>query len=162
MNGDAFFTNEMRLDGQNNQFFRGSSSKIKSSTEERDRIWLDITSEEGGAFNQILVGFFNEASSGFDRGYDGVKFNGGNYISFYSQIGDDRYAIQGLGSYSSDKQITLGFDTYIVQTFKISISRIEGILKTEEVYLVDNELGIVHDLKASDYEFEITETGFYY
>lgn len=158
--GTAFFNNPMRLDGQNNQFFRGSGTK-KSLNEEKDRIWLDITSNEGGAFNQILIGFFDKATDGFDRGYDGLKFNGGNYISFYSKIGEDRYAIQGLGSYSSDKQVSLGLDTYITQTFKISISQIEGILKTEEVYLVDNELGIVHDLKTSDYEFEITETGFY-
>ena len=157
--GVAAFNNGMRLDGQNNQFFRGTGKK--KSNEEKDRIWLDVTSNEGGAFNQILVGFFDEATDGFDRGYDGVKFSGGNYISFYSKIGEDKYAIQGLGTYSSDKQVSLGFDSFILQTFKISISQIEGILKTEEVYLVDNELGIVHDLKASDYEFEITETGSY-
>ena len=158
--GTAFFNNPMRLDGQNNQFFRGTGSK-KSGNEEKDRIWLDLTSNEGGAFNQILIGFFDEATDGFDRGYDGLRFSGGNYISFYSKIDDDRYAIQGLGAYNSDRQITLGFDTYITETFKISISNIEGVLTTEDVYLVDNELDIVHDLKASDYEFEVDETGFY-
>ena len=57
--------------------------------------------------------------------------------------------------------MTLGFDTGIARTFKIAISNIEGVLKDEDVYLVDNTLNIVHDLKQSAYEFEITDTGAY-
>ncbi len=159
--GSVFFTNSMRLDNQNDQFFRPSDTKTKSSNEEKDRLWLNIESKEGGAFNQILIGFFDQATDGIDRGYDGLKFNGGNYISFYSMNGEDKLAIQGLGSFNSDRQITLGLDTFIEQTFTISIHELEGVLKTEELYLVDNELGIVHDLKAGGYEFEITATGNY-
>ena len=153
--GTVFFENAMRLNDQNTQFFK--SNKVD---EEKDRLWLDMTSEQG-AFNQILVGFFDEATDGVDRGYDGLKNNGGSYISFYSNIDDSRYAIQSLGSFTQSKEVTLGFDTGIVRTFKIAISKIEGVLKDEDVYLVDNTLNIVHDLKQGPYEFEITETGAY-
>ncbi|MDJ0645580.1 MAG: choice-of-anchor D domain-containing protein [Flavobacteriaceae bacterium] len=158
--GSVSFTNDMRLSNENDQFFRGSAQK-KSTNVEKDRIWLNINSKEGGASNQLLIGFFDKATDGVDRGFDGLKLNGGNYISFYSKIGEDKYAIQGLGSYNADRQITLGLDAYITQTFTISIFQVEGVLKNEEIYLVDTELGIVHDLKAADYEFEITETGNY-
>ena len=153
--GTVFFENDMRLDNQNTQFFK--SNKVD---EEKDRLWLNMTSEQG-AFNQILVGFFDEATDGVDRGYDGIKNNGGSFISFYSNIDDSRYVIQGLGTFNQSKEVTLGFDTGIARTFKIAISNIEGILKDEDVYLVDNTLNIVHDLKQSAYEFEITETGVY-
>lgn len=153
--GTVFFQNDMRLNDQNTQFFK--SNKV---AEEKDRLWLDMTSEQG-AFNQILVGFFDEATDGVDRGYDGIKNNGGSFISFYSNIDDSRYVIQGLGTFNQSKEVTLGFDTGIVRTFKIAISNIEGVLKDEDVYLVDNALNIVHDLKQSAYEFEITDTGAY-
>ena len=155
--GPVFFNNAMRLDGQNDQFFRGINKK--SSNVDKDRMWLDVTSKEGGAFNQILIGFFEKATDGFDRGYDGIKIDGGNYISLYSKLDDDIYTIQGLGSYSSDKTVAIGFDAWIKETFSISISKMEGVLNSEEIYLVDNELNVVHDLKNSGYEFEITEVG---
>lgn len=155
--GSVFFTNEMRVDGQNTQFFRGIDKK-KSNTV-KDRLWLNVTSKKGGAFNQILVGFFDNATDGEDSFYDAQKFSAGNYINFYSTIGESKYAIQGLSSFSSDKRVSIGFDPYIKETFAISLHNVEGALNNEDIYLVDNYLNVVHDLKASDYEFEITETG---
>ena len=153
--GPIFFTNEMKLDGQNTQFFRGNNK----STVEKDRMWLNVTSKQGRAYNEILIGFMDNATDGEDRGYDGVKYSGGNYVSLYSTIGDKRFAIQGLGSFSAEKRINIGFDAWVQETFTISIREMEGVLNTEEIYLVDNYLNIVHDLKTSSYEFEITETG---
>lgn len=158
VNAAIYFDPSMQLEGNNDQFFRGDSKKSKTQVE-KDRMWLNVTSKEGGAFNQILIGFFEKATDGFDRGYDGLKYNGGNYISLYSNMDEGRYAIQGFGPYSADKKVSIGFDAYVQETFIISIHKMEGVLNTEEIYLVDNELNVVHDLKASDYEFEITEVG---
>ena len=153
--GDLWFTNDMRLKNENNQFFRAPVDKNKV-TEDKDRIWLNVESNTGGAFNQLLVGFFDQATDGVDRGYDGDKVSA-SWINFYSKIDDARYGIQGLPSFTVDKKVTLGFDTYIDQlmTYKMSIDNIEGVLNDNDVYIVDNELGITHDLKLADYEFEI-------
>jgi len=155
-NGTVFFQNNMRLDLNgdpltNTQFFKSNAKKAV----EKDRLWLDMTSDEG-AFNQILVGFFDEATDAEDRAYDGTLL-GGHNLRFYSKIDDTKYAIQGLGTYDQSKEITLGFDTTLDRTFKVEISNIEGILKTEEVYLYDNVLNILHDLKQGAYEFKATE-----
>jgi len=154
-----FFQNNMRLKDENNQFFRAPDPKNKV-TEDKDRIWLNVESSTGGAFNQLLIGFFDQATDGVDRGYDGSKV-GAAWISFYSTIDSAKYAIQGLPSFTVDKKVALGFDTYIDQlmTYKMSIDNIEGVLKDNEVYLVDNELGITHDLKLADYEFDIDGKG---
>lgn len=156
---DVWFSNTMRVGGNNTQFYRSNDIK-KSATVEKDRIWLNVTSATGGAFNQTLIAFMDNATDGYDRGYDGSKLSA-SWISFYSKIDTLKYAIQGLGSFALDKKVTLGFDTYIPQTmtYKISIANIEGVLKDNDVYLIDKELGITHDLKQSDYEFTVDGTG---
>jgi len=157
--GPVFFENTMRLQGQNTQFFRAPDTKSIANAE-KDRVWLNVESNSGGAFNQILVGFFDNATDGHDRGFDGTRL-GASWINFYSKIEDTYYAVQGLSSFNVDKKVSLGFDTYIpdAMTYKISIFNIEGALNDNDLYLVDNELGITHDLKLADYEFDVNGEG---
>lgn len=161
-NGIASFTNSMRLKDQNTQFFRGVETKKAKAYSEKDRIWLNITSSQGGASDELLVGFVDKATDGFDRGYDGLK-NSAGWISFYSVLDSLPYAIQGLSSFDLNKKVTLGFETYIAEplSYTISIDAIEGVLKDNDVYLVDNELGLVHDLKQSPYSFDDEGYGYF-
>ena len=157
--GTVFFQNDMRLKDQNTQFFRAPDAK-SATVQEKDRIWLHAESATGGAYNQLLVGFFDKATDGVDRGYDGERLSAA-WINFYSTIDSVKYASQGLGTFNVDKKIPLGFDTFIDQpmTYKISIDNIEGILKDNEIYLVDHDLDIVHDLRLADYEFDVDGKG---
>lgn len=158
------FTDGMRVKGSNTQFFKESNTKNKKSAiKEKDRLWLNIESSEGGASNQILIGFFDKATDGFDKLYDGQKITAG-WVSLYSKIDTLKYAIQGLSSFTTDKRVSLGFDTYIDDasvTYNISIDHIEGVINDNDVYLVDNELNITHDLKQGDYSFAVTGEGNY-
>ncbi len=158
--GNAVFNNSMRIEDANNQFYKlGGSKKSIQVEENKDRIWLNLTTEEGG-FNQLLIGFMDKASEFVDRGYDALKLDGGNPIAFYTIIENNKYAIQGLNMFSVDKIVDLGFDTNIFpRTFTIGIAKAEGLLKNIEVYLIDNELQIIHDLKISDYQFSQSVAG---
>jgi len=156
------FTDGMRVKGLNTQFFREPDTK-NTSTEEEDRIWLNMESSEGGAFSQILVGFMENATDGFDRAYDGTKISAG-WVNFYSKIDTLKYGIQGLSSFDIDKIVPMGFDTFIDDTavsYKISIDHLEGALNDNEVYIVDNELNVTHDLKQADYKFSTAGEGNY-
>ena len=155
--GLVVFNNNMRMVDANSQFFKSNNSKNKTIEDEKDRVWLNLTTDKGG-FNQLLIAFMDKATEGVDRGYDALKFEGDNPIAFYSVIEDAKYTIQGLHTFSEDKTINLGFDTSVYsRTFTISIDRIEGVLKDSEIYLIDNLLNITHNLKESDYQFEITD-----
>lgn len=158
--GNVVFNNSMRLEDANDQFFKMEKSKILiEKEEEKDRVWLNLTTGQGG-FNQLLIGFIENASNGDDKGYDALKFDGGNPISFYSTMENKKYTIQGIGSYSTEQTIDLGFDTEVApRTFSISIDRTEGKLKNSEIYLIDNILNITHDLKRSDYKFKVDKVG---
>ncbi|MEZ4840849.1 MAG: hypothetical protein R2821_04880 [Flavobacteriaceae bacterium] len=159
--GTIYFDNAMRIneEGMNDLFFREQEQKSSSIT--KNRIWLNLESAEGGAFNQILLGFFDKATDGFDKGYDGLRFSAG-WVSFYSLIDDTKYAIQGLGKFNDQKQITLGFDTYISRpmSYEISIADIEGDdLNNSDIILVDNLLNITHNLKEGNYQFSTENSG---
>jgi len=158
--GTVLFNNAMRMENVNDQFFKVEASKENIvNTDERDRIWLNLKTDKGG-FNQLLIGFTPKATEGVDRGYDALKFDGGNSIGFYSIIEEQNYAIQGLGAFSVDKTINLGFDTKVApRTFSISIEKLEGVLRNSDIYIVDNLLNITHDLKISDYQYEVDEIG---
>lgn len=156
--GSVNFTNFMRTHDidANYQFFKSDNNKIN---EEKDRIWLNLTTDKGG-FNQLLVAFMEEATQGVDSGYDATELNGDNVLSFYSHIDNGKYVIQGLGSFSTNKTIDLGFDISVApRILTISIDKTEGVLKDTNIFLVDNILNVTHDLKKSDYKFDQTITG---
>ncbi len=159
--GRVLFNNSMRMENANDQFFKGRIEKNKQNIVEKDRIWLNLATDQGG-FNQILIGFDEQASDSYDSGYDALKFNGSNKIGFYSLLNQKKMTIQGLGSFNSSKELTLGFDTKLGEReYNISISKIEGKLKESELTLYDNYLQISHDLKKSAYIFSHDENGEY-
>lgn len=158
--GTAEFNNSMRLENANDQFFKENNSKNKIEAKgAKDRIWLNLTTDKAG-FNQLLIGFTENATPGVDSGYDALKIDGGNSINFYSTIENEKYSIQGLNTFASEMTVDLGFDTKVApRLFTISIDNAEGVLQNSEVYLVDKELSITHNLKESDYNFEVEKEG---
>jgi hypothetical protein len=159
--GQIEFNNSMRRAGQNNLFFKNdnANTKIKDDYKEKNRIWLNLITEQGG-FNQILIGFSDNATEGVDKGYDALKLESGNPISLYSHINNDKYVIQSLDSFNDEKTIRLGFDTKVSpRMFTIKIDKTEGVLKDQEIILTDNLSGESTDLSKGDYTFNQTETG---
>jgi len=158
--GTIVFNNTMRIKDANDQFFKlNSAKKSEGDLKQKNRIWINLTTNQGG-FNQLLLGFNEESTPDFDRGFDALKFDGGNPISFYSILENQKLAIQNLGSLSEGQEIELGFDSTVApRTFSISIFKDEGKLKDLGVYLVDRKLNVIHDLRENDYHFEQTTSG---
>ncbi|MFK7747830.1 MAG: lamin tail domain-containing protein [Kordia sp.] len=158
--GTVTFNNSMRSNTYDNtNFYRPSNAESTTeSTEERDRIWLNLTNADG-AFSQILIGFFDEATFQKDRLYDGIRLNGANYLRFYSKDDTHQYGIQGRPAFVDTDIVPLGYDSAILGDITINIDQIEGILNTSdvEVYLKDLELNITHNLKLAPYTFTTTD-----
>ncbi|MCG2612178.1 YDG domain-containing protein [Flavobacterium sp. SM15] len=145
---NVVFNNSMRNKNHlNTNFYRSANG-----TQEKDRIWLNLTNPEG-IFNQQLIGFFPEATPELDRGYDGYYVKSNTYAAFYSLIGDTQFKIQGREAYDVNAKVALGFRSAYEKTYTVSIGDIQGVLRTENVYLEDKQLNIIHDLKASNYVF---------
>ncbi|MGB5322772.1 hypothetical protein, partial [Lutimonas sp.] len=159
--------NSHLLIGQNQQFYKGQSSKSDMiDSETSDKLWLRL--KLGTEKSDILVGFMDDATDGYDKMYDtyGNLYDAGislieKQTKFYSTIGRDKYVIQELGTYGVGRTVGLGFDTKKTGWFKMSINRKEGAMNDSDIILVDTYLNIRHDLNRSDYEFEATEEGEY-
>jgi hypothetical protein len=160
------FNNSMRVKGatDNSQFFKNSNTKNTTNTVLADKLWLNLTSDNG-VFNQILVGYVNGATNNDD----GTSFDAAKYptkgSALYTTIegSNKKYAIQGkdINSLNIDEIVTLGFKTTIsVPTlYTLSIAQFEGdFLTNNTVYLIDNLVNKLHNLSASDYTFT-SETG---
>ena len=148
------FTNSMRVaTAGNSQFF-----KTDKTTGVRDRLWLNFKNAKG-AFKQVLIGYFDEATNSFDNNYDATTLNGNPYVDFYSVNETKKLTIQGRAlPFENSDLIPLGYRSTIDGEFTIAIDHTEGILDGQTIYLEDKKTGVIHNLNTSDYNF-IAETG---
>jgi autotransporter-associated beta strand protein len=158
--GTVTFNNAMRVGLPaiaNSQFYKSRSGK--SEIVSKDRIWLNLENSLG-MFSQQLIGYFDNATLGYDNGYDGLLNDGGNYVNFYSFIDNDTYKIQGRTEYDENDQVRLGYFSAVAGTFNINIDSKEGVFAnlSTPVYLEDKLLNVIYDLKQSPYTFN-TEKG---
>lgn len=157
------FKNSMRVNFNNDQFFRSSIvgtnySRSAENTSEKHRIWLNLVNT-GGSFNQILVGYTEDASNSFDRNFDGVRFTDNNTITFYSTIPEKNLVIQGRSlPFSDQDEVTLGYKSTVNDTFSIRIDHFDGLFENQNIYVEDLSLNVIHDLKQSPYTF-VSEIG---
>jgi len=167
-NGEITFNNDMRVvnsTNENTQFFKSSTSKKDepdvSLQNNKNRIWLSFTNDKG-VFSQSLIAFLKGATDEFESNYDGIRAGTELNVKFYSILDEKELAIQGRPVLKGDEMIPLGFYITKPDQFTISIDKIEGVISNENsnVYLLDNKLGVVHDLKDSDYSFNVLQAGY--
>jgi hypothetical protein len=164
--GTVVFNNSMRISGgisglNNSQFFKLSNFSKSSATVapiDKNRIWLNLTNKEG-AFKQTLIGYITGATNDYDRGFDGLTYDGNQYIDFYSVNREENLTIQGRAlPFEKDDNVALGYKSTIKGDFQISIDHMDGILASQNVFLEDTTLQLLHDLKKEPYIFS-TEKG---
>lgn len=156
LNADVTFKNSMRVSGNNSQFFRmdNPTTVVSPTTQlEKHRIWLDVNSSEG-AYKQILIGYAETATNGFDRGFDGEYLDVGNATAIYSFINGTNYNIQGRAlPFSIDDEVPLGFKGSTNGNYQITLHEADGLFLNQTVYLKDNLLNVTHNLTQSNYVF---------
>ncbi len=163
--GVITFNNDMRVKNttdENTRFFKSSTDKEENTdvTSNTNKIWLNFSNDKG-AFSQSLIAFLPGATNKYEPGYDGVRAGADQKTKFYSILDDKELAIQGRSVLNDEVQIPLGFYINKPEDFTISIKNVEGPIAHDNtmILLKDNELNLTHDLKNSDYHFDVTESG---
>lgn len=152
----AQFNNSMRLVEQNNQFFRNSSPSTSAESTEKNRLWLNI-SNENGAYHETLLGYLDGATNELDYGFDGKHKNGGNFVSIYSILDENKLSIQGRAlPFEETEIIPIGYVSTISSQMSIAIEQTDGFFGEQNVYLFDKTTELYHDLKAAPFSFEAT------
>ena len=155
--GDVIFKNSMRTTGNNSQFFKTSNTNVSN------KFWLNLSSDFN-VYNQTLVAYVDEATSGLDTGaYDSKKI--GLYkssIGFYSIVEDnndiEKLSIQGKNTsdLNSDEVVKLGFKNGITvpTIFTITIDKLQGeFLTNNTIYLKDNYFDTYTNISEGNYSF---------
>lgn len=158
--GTVTFNNSMRVDGNNNQFFRTSNVNASTNTSE-NKLWLKLTNDFGLKDN-IMIGYVNGATTANDGAAYDAKTNGAytKTMTFYSLIPGDteKLSVQGkaITDLNINETIYIGFLNKIDMptVYTISIDNFEGdFLANNTAYIKDNLLNTYHDLSANAYSF---------
>ncbi|RAR72566.1 putative Ig domain-containing protein [Flavobacterium aciduliphilum] len=151
--GNVLFNNSMRSKSYaNNAFYKHSLTQTQTEAQ-KSRLWLNFQNPEG-MFSQQLIAYLPQSTMGYDQGYDGLSNRSNNYVRFYSLLEDDPYTIQARGTFDENDVVPLGYFSAATGNFSIGLESYDGLFDTQEVYLYDKLLGIVHDLKQSAYSFD--------
>jgi hypothetical protein len=144
----------MRIAGDNDQFFRTSSTNVTSFSElEKHRYWLNINNTQG-AFKQALIGYVDSATMGLDRLFDGEMVDVGNAISFYTLVDSTKLSIQGRPlPFEVTDTIPLGIKSTISSEYSISLHDFDGLFTNQDIYLEDKQVNVIHNLKTGPYSF---------
>ena len=156
-NGNATFSNSMRIAGNNDQFYKTNNPVTSSETEvEKHRFWLDISNTEG-AYKQMLLGYVAGGTIGLDRAYDGEMVDIGTVVTLYTTVETKKLSIEGRGlPFDVTDTVPLGYKSTINSTYSIALSDFDGLFDHQAVYLEDNVTGEIHDLKNNPYTFATT------
>ncbi|NBL64690.1 T9SS sorting signal type C domain-containing protein [Flavobacterium sp. NST-5] len=150
--GDAVFSNTMRTTGPNSNFYRQQNNTTEG------RVWINLI--KGTRFHQTLIGYIDQATNGQDRGFDG-KLMGGSSANISSLIGTEKYIIQGRSlPFDIMDEVPLNVSFVTAGNYKIAIDHFDGFFNTQDIFLKDNSLNVIHNLKTAPYEFTTANGNF--
>jgi len=152
------FNNSLRSNTYiNSQFYRNNNDNNTIDPEsepERHRIWLSLVDANNNA-TTTLVGYVNEATNQQDRMFD-AEHVAENGMGIYSMINDKAMIIQGrLLPFDQNDTVPIGVTVTNNGIYNIAISTLDGLFEnqSQEIYLEDSEIGIIHDLRSAPYTF---------
>jgi hypothetical protein len=144
------FNNDMRVLNNANQMFKASENAMQTAN--YDRYWVKMTSATG-SYSQIMVGYFDGATQGFDIDYDAKQIADGD-ILLSSIVDGGNYAIQGKNAFEVNDVVPLSYTVTNAGTYTITLDAFEGVFDgATEVYLTDAETGSSVLLNNGAYTF---------
>ncbi len=147
------FNNSVRVTGNNNTYRRDANTEL---------FYVNIKNDNYALASTTAVHFTENATNGFDAGYDNARM--ATPVSIYGQMETgEELGMQSRGAFSEDDKISLGFSSQVEasEVYIISLKDLEGqALTNATVFLIDNVNGTVTNLSEGNYSFT-SEAGTY-
>lgn len=152
--GDIEFNNGQRIfkteaNGES-VFFRNNNSNSKNNRTpipvgfEFKKMKLQFKTS-ADLTRELVLGFNNETSDGFDYGYDARLTESAMTNDLLLPLQTEKTVIQAYSEITEDKEVDLLFIADGATTFSIKVTEFENF-ENQEVYLRDNFTGIYFDL----------------
>ncbi|GAA3622486.1 choice-of-anchor D domain-containing protein [Flavivirga jejuensis] len=133
---------------------KGKSATTHKETDPREKIRLMFDSPDG-YHRQLLVGIDENASNGFDIGYDAQLIES-NSEDMYWHANNSNLIIQAVNNFNKEQILPLGVKINTEGLATIKIDELKNIDSNQNIYLHDKELNTYHDLQQNDYEVYLT------
>jgi hypothetical protein len=158
---DLIFKNNMREAVNYNNFFRTENIEQQQDvTNQTNRYWINVVTEDESVFSQMLVAHSALATNDYDNGYDGRAFLDGD-VSLYTIIDgateEDKLklSIQSRAAFTAYDTVKIGFSTEIAGTFSFTIDHMDGLFaEGQDIYLVDKLSNTTYNLANGNYSFD--------
>ncbi|WP_264511001.1 pre-peptidase C-terminal domain-containing protein [Flavobacterium sp. N1719] len=153
------FNNGLRSNTyDNSNFYRSSDYIIEPPVNvniERHRFWLDIVNSNLVS-DRTLVGYVQGATQGKDNFFDSNTLTTGA-MSIFTLIGTDKFQIQGRAlPFNSMDEVPVGIVTPSAGFYNIALAAVDGMFQSQNIYIRDKDLNIIHNLKSGPYRFYST------
>ena len=150
------FNNGLRSNTYTNSTFYRTADNIidppVNTNIERHRFWLDIVNSNLVS-ERSLIGYVEGASNGVDHFYDSNTMTSGA-MNIFSLIGTNKFQIQGRKlPFNSMDEVPIGFTTPANGFYSIALAAVDGLFQTQNIYIRDKDLNIIHNLKNGPYRF---------
>lgn len=150
-NYTLIFNNSIRTGSDQAVNFFG---KTLDQNEEDDRFWLKMVSPANLTSNLGVV-YFAEGSNSV--GPEDTSTSGAS-DDLYSMTGDQKLSINGRASFNPSDVLSLGSQHFTTGNYTIAVDKTEGIFSGgQNIYLKDNQTGILINLSQGAYEFTATQ-----
>src|SRR5690606_34875159 len=119
------------------------------------RVRLNFTTPEG-AIRHLLLAFTpnNEATEGFDYGYD-AKNSDDNPSDMSFIIENKKYVIQGVGEFNVDNMYPVTLDLGVSGNIQIELAELENFNEDIDVYVYDALLGTYSRINTVNYQIAL-------
>jgi hypothetical protein len=146
------FNNSMRRKEGNDVFFRMAP---QAQTTEKHRIWLDLVNSNMNV-SRTLIGYVSGATNEKDGLFDASQVVENNGFNLYTHLENHDMCIQGRAlPFVQEDTVALGVNVPQTGTYKFAIGELDGLFgnPNQPIYVQDLELGLIHNLRQSPYEF---------
>lgn len=135
---------------------KGTGFYQKANEAAKNRYWLQHISPET-VVNTMLVGYFDDATAGFDKNYDAELFSSPNDV-IYSVLNNLKLLIQGKNIFNVNDKVSLGTNQNAVGNYRIKLAHKEGIFENgQAIYLHDKLNNTYTNLQETDFTYAATK-----
>ena len=160
--GDIVFKNSQRVfapeDDSTSTFMRTGSTKLQASTstisKKKTPLIKILYNSPEGYHRQIVLGAKENASSGFDIGYDALMADV-NEEDMYWLINNNKFVIQGVHSFNAAQEYPLGLIVKNGGIAKIKMDALENMNSDLTLYIKDELTGVTHNINKNAFEIHL-------
>lgn len=119
---------------------------------------LRINVEGNGRKDETVVYFKEDATDGYDIGFDARKRENA-YINLFSYVEGEsvtKYAINAMSGIACSREILIGLEKFTEGTYTFNFSEIESFEEPHTFTLIDNFTGTSVPVNSQPYAFQVT------